>query len=98
MSPPRSAKRDASASLHRCQTFSTVRTARPTTRSPLSVFEVGTAPFDPVSSCFWFFGRLDPADPFISRKRRDVLPCLQRFGVGGERLFQVRREIVDHTA
>src|SRR5215475_1274192 len=97
MSPPRSAKRDASASLHR-QTFSTVRTARPTTGSPLSVLEVGTAPFDPVSSCFWFFGRLDPTDPFIARERRNVLPRRQRFGVGDECLFQVRGEIVDHAA
>src|SRR5262245_6716510 len=97
MSPPRPAKRDASASLHR-QTLSTLRTARPTTRSPLSVFEVGTAPFDRLSSVFELFGQLDPAYPFMSRKRREVRPCMQRFGVGGERLFHVRGEIVDHTA
>ena len=47
----------------------TMRTARPTTRSPLSVSEVGTAPFDPVSSCFRLLGRLDPANPFISGER-----------------------------
>ena len=39
-----------------------------------------------------------PADPFISRERRNVLPRLQRFGVGGQCLFQVRGQIVDHTA
>src|SRR5262249_36631301 len=64
-----------------------MRTARPTTGSPLSVFEAGTAPFDPVSSCFCFFGRLDPADPLIARERRNVLPRLQRFCVGGQCLF-----------
>ena len=32
--------------------ISTMRTARPTTGSPLSVFEAGTAPFDPMSSRF----------------------------------------------
>src|SRR5262245_57172863 len=81
-----------------CAMISTMRTARPTTGSPLSVFEAGTAPFDPVSSCFCFFGRLDPADPLIARERRNVLPRLQRFCVGGECLFQVGRQIMDHTA
>jgi len=35
--------------------ISTMRTARPTTGSPLSLFEAGTAPFDPASSCFCLF-------------------------------------------
>jgi hypothetical protein len=77
---------------------STMRTARPTTGSPLSVLEVGTAPLDPVSPCFCFFGRRDPADPFIPRERRNVLPRRQRLGVGDQCLFQVRGEIVDHPA
>ena len=67
--------------------ISTMRTARPTTWSPLSLFEAGTAPFDPASSCFCFFCRLDPANPFIARQRRNVLPRLQRFCVGGQCLF-----------
>ena len=66
---------------------STMRTARPTTGSPLSVSEAGTAPFDPASSCFGFFRRLNPADPFITREGPNVLPRLQRFCVGGQRLF-----------
>ena len=78
--------------------ISTMRTARPTTGSPLSVFEVGTAPFDPASSCFRPFCRLDPADPFIARERRNVLPRLQRFCVGGQCPFQVRGQVMDHTA
>ena len=78
--------------------ISTMRTARPTTGSPLSLFEAGTAPFDPVSSCFCLFGRLDPANPFIARQRRNVLPHLQRFCVGDQCLFQVRGQVVDHTA
>jgi hypothetical protein len=77
---------------------STMGTARPTTRSSLSVSEAGTAPFDPASSCLCFFGRLDPANPFIARQRRDVLPRLQRFCVGGQRLFQVCGQVMDHTA
>src|SRR6476659_4079739 len=63
---------------------STMRTARPTTGSPLSVSEAGTAPFDPASSCFGFFRRLNPADPFIAREGPNVLPRLQRFCVGGQ--------------
>src|SRR6478609_4456561 len=65
----------------------TMRTARPTTGSPLCVSESGTAPFDPASSCFGFFRRLNPADPFIAREGPNVLPRLQRFCVGGQRLF-----------
>jgi len=65
----------------------TMRTARPTTGSPLSVSESGTAPFDPASSCFGFFRRLNPADPFIAREGPNVLPRLQRFCVGGQRFF-----------
>src|SRR5262245_30858029 len=48
---------------------STMRTARPTTGSPLSISEAGTAPFDPASSCFCFFRRLNPANPFITHLR-----------------------------
>jgi len=77
---------------------STMRTARPTTGSPLSVSEAGTAPFDATNSRFYFFGRLSPADPFITREGRNVLPRLQRFCVGGQRLFQVRGEVMDDTA
>ena len=78
--------------------ISTMRTARPTTRSSLSVSEAGTAPFDPMSPCYSLLGRLDPANPFIAGQRRDVLPRLQRFCVGGKCLFQVRGQVVDHAA
>jgi hypothetical protein len=78
--------------------ISTMRTAGPTTGSALSVFEAGTAPFDSASSRFCFFGRLDPADPFIARERRNVLPRLQCFCVGGQCLFQVCGQVMDHTA
>ncbi len=77
--------------------ISTMRTARPTTRSPLTLFKVGTAPFDAASSCFGLFGRLDPANPFIAREWRNVLPRLQRFCVGGQCLFQVFWQVMDHT-
>ena len=75
-----------------------MRTARPTTWSPLSVSEAGTAPFDPASSCLSFFGRRDPANPFITREGRNVHPRLQRFCVGSQRLFQVSGQVMDHTA
>ncbi len=61
-------------------------------------FEAGTAPFDPASSCFRPFCQFDPADPFIARERRNVLPRLQRFCVGGQCSFQVRGQVMDHTA
>ena len=78
--------------------ISTMWTARPTTGSPFSFSEAGTAPFDPMSSCFSLFGRLDPADPFIARERSNVFPRLQRFYVGGQCLFQVRGQVMDHAA
>src|SRR6476620_7495556 len=78
--------------------ISTMRTARPTTGSSLSVSEAGTSPFDPMSSCLRLFGRLDPANPFIARQRGNVLPRLQRFCVGGKCLFQFRGQVVDHAA
>ncbi len=87
-----------SCNVCRIAMISTMWTARPTTGSPLSVFEAGTAPFDPASSCFRPFCRLDPADPFIARERRNVLPRLQRFCVGGQCPFQVRGQVMDHTA
>lgn len=65
--------------------ISTMRTAR---RPSLSVSQAGTAPFDTMSPCFRLLGRVDPANPFIARQRRDVLPRLQRFCVGGECLFR----------
>jgi hypothetical protein len=78
--------------------ISTMRTARPTTGPPLFFSEAGTAPIDPASPCFSLFGRLDPTDPFIARERRNVLPRLQRFCVGGQCLSQVRGQVMDHTA
>jgi hypothetical protein len=51
-----------------------------------------------MSSRFNLFGRLDPADPFIARERSNVLPRLQRFYVGGQCLFQVRGQVMDHAA
>ena len=78
--------------------ISPMRTARPTTGPSLSVFEVGTAPCDPAGSRVCFFGRLDPADPLIARERRNVLPRLQRFRVGGQSLFQVRGQVMDRAA
>ena len=84
--------------VDRIAMISKMRTARPTTGPPFSVFEARTAPFDPVISCFCFFSRLDPADPFVARKRRNVLPGLQRLCVGDQCLFQVRGQVMDHTA
>jgi hypothetical protein len=78
--------------------ISTMRTARPTTGSPLPVPEAGTAPFDPVCSRFCFFRRLDPADPFIAGEGCNVPPRRQRFCVGVQRFFQVRGQVMDHAA
>ena len=77
---------------------STMRTARPTTGSALSVSEVRTAPFNPACSSFQLFCGLDPANPFIAREGCNVPPRRQRFRVGGQRHFQIRGQGVDHTA
>jgi len=78
--------------------LSTMRTAGPAAGAPLPVLEVLAAPGDPARSGLRLLGRRDPADPFVARERRDVLPCRQRLGVGYEGLFQVRGQVVDHAA
>ena len=50
------------------------------------------------ASGFILFGGCNPTDPFIARQRRNVLPRLQRFYVGGQCLFQVRGQVMDHAA
>src|SRR4029079_7772652 len=78
--------------------ISTMRAARPTTGPSLPGIEAGTAPFNPASSCFRPFCRFDPADPFIAREGRNILPRLQRFCVRGQCSFQVCGQVMDHTA
>ena len=78
--------------------ISTMRAATPTTGPSLPGIEAGTAPFNPASSCFRPFCRFDPADPFIAREGRNILPRLQRFCVRGQCSFQVRGQVMDHTA
>ena len=89
----------------RIDMISTMRAARATTGSALSVFEAGAAPFDPASSSFRPFCRHDPADPFIARERRNVhrlgalkacCPVIETHDLGKSPRCRVQsRELVD---
>src|SRR5579863_3800876 len=59
--------------------ISAMRTAGPATRPALALREIFNGSLDVSSTRFQLFRRSHPADPFVARQRRDVLP-------GGERL------------
>ena len=61
-----------------------VNTAIPTARSAHALFEFREHPFHVLPSGFWFFPGDRPADPFIARKRRQILPYRERLRVRRE--------------
>ena len=78
--------------------FSTMGATGPTTRPPLSLFKFRARPFNPTISCLRFFGRLNPADLLIARKRRNVFPYYSSLRGGSKRFPQIRRHFVNHSA
>jgi hypothetical protein len=54
--------------------FLSMGATSPTTRPAHPFFEFGTHSLDPVTSCFPFFGIFNPANPLITRERRNILP------------------------
>ena len=54
----------------------TVRTSRPTTRPPLPIAQIFRESFQVILSGFLFLYDCYPANPFITRKRRESIPKL----------------------
>jgi hypothetical protein len=75
-----------------------MRTAGPAARPALAFFELRTHPLDMLSSGFGLFYRNGPADPFITRERRDVFPCAERSLVRCKGFTQIRRDFVHDAA
>ena len=68
----------------------------PAAWSPLPFLELLLGAADPSFSGRLLLGILDPADEFVAGERRDVLPRVERFRVGDQRLAQVSRQPVHH--
>lgn len=54
--------------------FPSVGATGPTTRPALSLFKFRAHSLYPVAPCVRFLGVLNPANPLITRERRNVLP------------------------
>jgi RNA polymerase sigma-70 factor, ECF subfamily len=66
--------------------FSAVRTAWPATRPPHSFLEFRAYPLNVLPSRFRFLDSDNPADPFVARERRNILPFCSRNRIGNESL------------
>ena len=45
-------------------------------------------------SCFLLLGGFDPADPFVTRERREIDPSCERVGVTDQKFAQVFRQLM----
>lgn len=68
--------------------------ARPATRSAHTLFELLFRPPHAAGSRDILLGVFDPADEFIPRERRDVLPCFERRGICDQDCTQVTGKLV----
>jgi len=75
-----------------------MRAAGPTARPAHALFQLRLHALDVLLSGFRFLHRDHPADPFIARERRNVLPRGPRRRVGNKRRAQIRRELVYDAA
>src|SRR5438132_11623454 len=75
-----------------------VDAAKPTTRPPLPLQQLGLQSPDVLASRFGFLRPEDPTDPFIAGKRREVLPCRQKLWVGNQDASQINRDGSHHSA
>src|SRR5580693_2905047 len=71
---------------------------RPAAGPALAFFELLLGPANAALPGLLLLGILDPADEFVARQGRDVLPGSQCRGVGGQRLAQVCGQLVHHSA
>src|ERR1700761_7215981 len=72
--------------------------ARPATGPALALFQLLLGAANATLSSHVLLGILDPADEFVARQGRDVLPRSQHLGVGDQRLAQVCRQLVHPPA
>lgn len=72
-------------------------TPYPATGSAHPLDKLGDYPSHMILARLRRLDRDGPADPFIARKRGDVLPCGQRFRGAHQGLFQVCRYFVDSS-
>ena len=68
----------------------------PTAGASLALLQLLLGPPDAALSGLLLLGLLDPADELVAGQRRDVLPGIERRGVGDQGLAQVTREFVHH--
>ena len=73
-------------------------TSHPAARSSLSRGKAFTGPFDAVGARLDLLCGLDPTDPFVTGKRRDVLPCGEGFWFAKEKFFEVDRKAVSNAS
>src|SRR6266576_6955682 len=62
----------------------------------LAFLQLLLGPANAALSGHLLLGIFDPADELVAGQRRDVLPGIQRRGVGGQRLAQVSWKLVHH--
>lgn len=75
--------------LHRSYAHSTMRATSPTTRSFLPFCKFCTRSLNMQLSCFWFFYRYNPANPFVASKWRNVVPRQKRFRNRGKSFLEI---------
>jgi len=73
-----------------------VLTSRPAAGPALTFLELLLGSANAALSGHLSLGILDPADELVSGQGCDVVPCVERLGVGDQRLAQVRRQFVHH--
>lgn len=77
---------------------SAVRAAGPATRTALAISQVCASPVDALAPGLLLLGGFDPADPFVSRQRRDRLPGGKGCIVGLERGSDIVGKMMDDSA
>jgi hypothetical protein len=73
-----------------------MRAPRPAAGPALAFLQLFLGPANAAFSGRLLLGILDPADELVAGQRRDVLPGIERGGVGDQRVTQVCWKLVDH--
>lgn len=74
-----------------------MRTPGPATRATLAVLQIAARPFDAFGAGFVFLRGLDPANPFITCKGRDIQPCGQRSRMRCQHFLEISGQGMDST-
>ena len=75
-----------------------VGAAKPATRAPLPLQQLGLHSLDVVAPRFCFLRPEHPAEPLIACKRREVLPRRENLRVGHQDASQIHRDCMCHSA